>query len=274
MRIGINVPNELLHRVKRIYPEVNVSQVCREALEYLANLAERTAAQAASDGVDYHVERLDKAVPKPLVEPDWVAYALRDARDWVRNIRTEGWERFIVQLDALRKQGRDGLDMVDIWSQSSSVYADGVKGLRDRLKENEEWFIEQYEAEAMTGISSHIDLHQKAIEQYGRAWLGYISEVKRLLKKRRKEEYDQLMAERADRRRSLPKPELPARIEDVQQAILNLSKADYTRLGHWLNELDWEKWDRQIEADSAAGKLDFLAAEATEADQQDTLEPL
>ena len=36
MRIGINVPNGLLDRVKQIRPEVNVSQVCRGALEQSA----------------------------------------------------------------------------------------------------------------------------------------------------------------------------------------------------------------------------------------------
>jgi hypothetical protein len=34
------------------------------------------------------------------------------------------------------------------------------------------------------------------------------------------------------------------------------------------NELDWEKWDKEIEADSAAGKLDFLK-EAAEAAKRD-----
>ena len=50
-------------------------------------------------------------------------------------------------------------------------------------------------------------------------------------------------------------------IENIQQAILNLSKSDYIQLRRWLSELDWEEWDQQIEADSADGKLDFLIAE-------------
>lgn len=28
------------------------------------------------------------------------------------------------------------------------------------------------------------------------------------------------------------------------------------------NKKDWDKWDKQIEADSKSGKLDFLIAEA------------
>ena len=63
-------------------------------------------------------------------------------------------------------------------------------------------------------------------------------------------------------------------IENIQQAILNLSKSDYIQLRRWLSELDWEEWDQQIEADSADGKLDFLIAEAAEAKQRGTLETL
>ena len=60
-------------------------------------------------------------------------------------------------------------------------------------------------------------------------------------------------------------------IENIQQAILNLSKSDYIQLRRWLSELDWEEWDQQIEADSDDGKLDFLIAEAAEAKQRGTL---
>ena len=54
------------------------------------------------------------------------------------------------------------------------------------------------------------------------------------------------------------------RIEKIQQAILALPEAEYKQLRQWFSELDWEKWDREIEADSDAGKLDFLIAEANE----------
>ena len=41
MRLGINVPDELLRRVKEIRPRVNVSQVCRQALERYVDIAEQ-----------------------------------------------------------------------------------------------------------------------------------------------------------------------------------------------------------------------------------------
>ena len=51
-------------------------------------------------------------------------------------------------------------------------------------------------------------------------------------------------------------------IAEIQQAIISLPKSDYAQLRRWLNEYDWEEWDRQIEADSDDGKLDFLVSQA------------
>ncbi len=63
-------------------------------------------------------------------------------------------------------------------------------------------------------------------------------------------------------------------IEEIQQAIMSLPRADYARLKRWVDEYDWEQWDRQIEADSEEGRLDFLLAAAAEANSKDTLEDL
>ena len=63
-------------------------------------------------------------------------------------------------------------------------------------------------------------------------------------------------------------------ITEIQQAILSLPEADYLQLRHWFNELDWEKWDLQIEEDSESGKLDFLITEAFEAEEKSTLKKL
>lgn len=54
------------------------------------------------------------------------------------------------------------------------------------------------------------------------------------------------------------------RVEEIQEAIESLPQEEYTRLREWFTERDWEEWDRKIEADSKAGKLDFLIKEALE----------
>ena len=63
-------------------------------------------------------------------------------------------------------------------------------------------------------------------------------------------------------------------IAKIQEEILALSKTDYQQLKQWLNELEWDEWDRQIEADSNAGRLDFLIDEALEAKEKGTLKNL
>jgi hypothetical protein len=65
-----------------------------------------------------------------------------------------------------------------------------------------------------------------------------------------------------------------SRLTKIQQQILALPEAEYKQLRQWFNELDWEKWDREIEADSDAGKLDFLIAEALEEKEKGTLKDL
>ena len=52
------------------------------------------------------------------------------------------------------------------------------------------------------------------------------------------------------------------KIDAIKKAIDALPEDEYAKLRQWFSEKDWRKWDRQIEADSASGKLDFLVSEA------------
>ena len=54
------------------------------------------------------------------------------------------------------------------------------------------------------------------------------------------------------------------RVKEIQSAIESLSSEEYTQLRQWFSEIDWERWDRQIEKDTESGKLDFLIEEALE----------
>ena len=55
-------------------------------------------------------------------------------------------------------------------------------------------------------------------------------------------------------------------ITEIREAILALSKSEFVELKDWLDKFEaehhWGEWDEQIEADSTAGNLDFLTAEA------------
>jgi predicted amidophosphoribosyltransferase len=50
--------------------------------------------------------------------------------------------------------------------------------------------------------------------------------------------------------------------QEVELAIKQLPEQEARDLAKWLQEYLDEKWDQQIEADVAAGKLDHLIAQA------------
>jgi hypothetical protein len=52
------------------------------------------------------------------------------------------------------------------------------------------------------------------------------------------------------------------KLEKIEQEIETLSQADVRKLADWLEEYKSDLWDRQIEADAKAGKLDRLAEQA------------
>lgn len=51
-------------------------------------------------------------------------------------------------------------------------------------------------------------------------------------------------------------------IEEIELAVQQLSPEDRAAFRAWFAAFDAAEWDRQIESDVAAGRLDWLAAEA------------
>ena len=45
-------------------------------------------------------------------------------------------------------------------------------------------------------------------------------------------------------------------VQELENAIRQLSREEFSRFASWLDEYRAELWDRQIEADIRAGKLD------------------
>jgi hypothetical protein len=53
-------------------------------------------------------------------------------------------------------------------------------------------------------------------------------------------------------------------VNEIEEAVLRLSPAELEAFRAWFAEFDASAWDRQMEDDVAAGRLDRLAAEALE----------
>lgn len=52
------------------------------------------------------------------------------------------------------------------------------------------------------------------------------------------------------------------KVEALEREVENLTPEELTAFRQWFVEHDWQAWDRQIEQDAAAGRLDKFAAEA------------
>ena len=51
-------------------------------------------------------------------------------------------------------------------------------------------------------------------------------------------------------------------LQEIEEAVRRLSSAELAAFRTWFEELDAAAWDRQIEQDVAAGRLEALADEA------------
>jgi len=51
-------------------------------------------------------------------------------------------------------------------------------------------------------------------------------------------------------------------VEELESAVLRLSAAELARFSQWFEELVAEQWDRQIEEDAKAGRLDAVLKRA------------
>jgi hypothetical protein len=52
------------------------------------------------------------------------------------------------------------------------------------------------------------------------------------------------------------------KLQLIQTEIETLTDDKFTCLKNWINELDAQQWENQIEEDSNSGRLDFLIEES------------
>jgi hypothetical protein len=55
---------------------------------------------------------------------------------------------------------------------------------------------------------------------------------------------------------------LMSKVEKIEQQVKNLSPGELAEFRAWFVEFDWATWDRKLERDVAAGKLDALGEKA------------
>lgn len=63
-------------------------------------------------------------------------------------------------------------------------------------------------------------------------------------------------------------------VQEIERAITQLSSKEMHQLADWLIEYRHEQWDKQIEEDARAGRLDDLLNEVKAEIQQGLAKPL
>ena len=51
-------------------------------------------------------------------------------------------------------------------------------------------------------------------------------------------------------------------LKQIETAILSLPSDDFDKLKKWFFDLDYQRWDKQLEQDVSQGKLEALAEKA------------
>jgi hypothetical protein len=65
-----------------------------------------------------------------------------------------------------------------------------------------------------------------------------------------------------------------SKVEKIEQDVQALSPEELAQFRVWFLEYDWAAWDRQLERDVRAGKLDNLAEKALRDHAAGKTEPL
>ena len=65
-----------------------------------------------------------------------------------------------------------------------------------------------------------------------------------------------------------------SKIDELKADFESLPSDEFAEIFRWLSEKDWERWDKEIEADSQSGRLDFLVRGAREEKAKGTLKDL
>lgn len=142
-----------------IKQRVNISQICRDAVEKWVNAYECSMEKAKQDGMEEIADEL-KQVWKPY-EVDWEAIGREDAHIWAQKAKPEHFEIFAHNLKVGRGHGRTpGIWMAPILPDTP-FYG-------ERQAEHKEWFIQQFE------LDLDSNPYLIAQEGYELGWTSYL----------------------------------------------------------------------------------------------------
>ena len=227
MRIGINIPNELHKRLEPLKPELNISQVCREALAAKADSHERMLEWLGDDGISEVVNCVSEKVSvreqeylsilSAIEVDDWEQLGYEDAVAWVQVAEQADWD--ILHRTRKFNPGLSGIMPLPI---------DGIKFFQNRWWDMHDQIIRQDEDFVDWFFEEHGDIDRDAAErEYKTAWLAYVNAVWDRLIQLQKERREESQVERSKQRQEARRNRIPPQ---VPEQLLNRLSADYQKI--------------------------------------------
>jgi hypothetical protein len=65
-----------------------------------------------------------------------------------------------------------------------------------------------------------------------------------------------------------------SKLEQIEKSVASLSDAELKSFADWFDNLRWQRWDRQLEKDVRAGRLDSLISDARDEIKAGKIKPL
>ena len=203
MRIGVNIPDELLKRVEPLKPAMNVSQICREAIRAYADSCEARSRVTEEDQRTAEAERL--FLQDKLIEVDWEAIGWEDGEEWARTADLEDFEDAFHNFRIAQNKGADWKPWE--WPGRTGNLA-RLRNYSTRRGEHGEWFQQQCNLHPET--NPFID----AEKPYTRGWLAYVGVVWGEIQKLREERLRRWRETATQDRNSRTEPRIPRHIVD------------------------------------------------------------
>ena len=200
MRIGINIPNGLHGRLKAINEPINVSEVCRDAIESVVLEHDELAARVEEDNLGEVVAAFADD-GEQWSDIDWRKHGWTDARDWFKKVNCEQYDRFVYEREFYLRGNRSSEDILRLADWATHI--DGIVGFHDRMNQHRD--LEEKEYDRMNQWALDGSPRQDAAREYKTAWLAYFNVVYRLIENTRKQQAEERLRSFAQ----FPTPELP-----------------------------------------------------------------
>lgn len=204
MRLGISIPNELHSRLEPLKQYINVSQICREAIEERIRCYERALASRSDQDIALALQQVweEELKMRAIVEVDWGMLGCGDAKSWVNAARLPDWEYLHHRQGVIERQGRPRWDILPPRVNGTKTFNERWSELHSRIWQQDDPFFDWlYER---GGIDT-----QAAEREYMSAWLAYTDSAWDLIREKRRRHLEERRSQRLEAQEKRQDPTVP-----------------------------------------------------------------